>query len=46
MTAKRLETKPGEYFLGGKGVIIFRGFKKKPSKPDEAKPPKDEKPKE
>jgi len=30
MTARERYLEPGEYFLGGKGVVIFRGFKKRP----------------
>ena len=33
MSAKKLPLDPGERFLGGSGVILFKGLKKKPRKP-------------
>jgi hypothetical protein len=33
VSAKELPLDPGERFLGGSGVILFKGLKKKPRKP-------------
>ena len=30
MPARERPVEPGEYFLGGSGVVFFRGLKKKP----------------
>jgi hypothetical protein len=40
MSVTRRDPKPGERFLGGSGVILFKGLKKKPRKPDPPKKPK------
>jgi len=42
VTVTRRDKRPGETFLGGKGVVVFRGLKRKTRKPDDSpQPPED-----